>query len=107
MRVVMRINGPIADGIQPVPAGRPYAGQKFLGVEVDFSGTIRQLKEDICEALPGDSAEPDGINLIYGGRINPFPDNAILNNHGLNGNLNWSNIMITGETAHGGVREKK
>ena len=111
MIVVMQISGPIADGILPVPAGYPFAGQKFLEVDVNFSGTIKQLKEAICEELPGDSVEPDGINLIYRGRIIPFPDTAILNDHGLNGNLNWSNIVITGKTAHGGgkggVREKK
>ena len=104
MKVVMRITGPIADGIQPVPANLPYAGQKFLEVNVNFSGTIKDLKENICEALPGDTILPNSINL---GRINHLPDDTILNNYGFDGNYNWSNIIITGPTSHGGGKRKK
>tara|TARA_B110000046_G_scaffold155884_1_gene166422 strand:+ start:127 stop:534 length:408 start_codon:yes stop_codon:yes gene_type:complete len=104
MIVAMKITGQIADGIQAVPDNLPNGGQKFLEVEVDFNGTIKKLKEAICEELPGDNVQPDDINL---GRINHLPDNAILNNNGLDGNYIWSKIIITGQTAYGGGKRKK
>ena len=71
---------------------------------MDFNGTIKKLKEDICEALPGDNIQADDINL---GGINHLPDNAILKDNGLDGSYNWSNIVIRGQTAHGGGKRKK
>lgn len=106
MQVTMKITGPIANGIPAQPDNLPGAGQKFIDVEVNFSGTVKDLKESICEALPGDSVQPDDIIMD---RINHLQDNDILNDFGFDATYNWSNITISARPSQdaGGKKKKR
>ena len=109
MLVIMEISGPISHGFPAIPDWYPIVnlrGRKYVEVDVNFNGTVRELKESICEMFPDDRARPENIRLSY---IDAnFVNNDILRLVGLDGNFVWSNIMITGRnSAYGGKYKTK